>query len=137
MGFLSSLFKGNKGFAAATNALLAEHMLPTLSSDQKDQVRAQISHIFRAGGFPNITDDFIYTQFHSESRVVQLNLVALALNDLGIEPPYKGEFWHEVRNPFRPDIYDSNDIAAVQARLSNQHGVHFQLAREPMHLMDF
>lgn len=137
MGFLSSLFRGNKGFATATNALLAEHMLPTLTEQQKDQVRGQIGYIFRAGGFPNITEDFIYTQFHSQPRVVQLNILALALNDLGLKPPFKGEFWHEVRNPFRPDIYDSKDIAAVQARLSHQHGVHFQLAEDPMHLMDF
>jgi len=137
MGFLSSLLKGNKGLATATNALLAEHMLPKLTEAEKNRVRGQIAHIFRAGGFPNISDDFIYTKFNSQPRAVQLNLVALALNDLGISPPFKGEFWQVVRNPFRPDIYDEGDFAAVQARLHNQHHVHFQLEKEPLHLMRF
>lgn len=136
MGFLKSLFRGTKGFATATNAILAEYMLPTLETDVKDQVRAQITHIFRAGGFPNLTDDFIYTKFNSESRPVQLNLIALALNDLGIQPPFEWESWHEVRNPFRRDIYDDADIEAVQARLSHQHRVHFQLPKESLHIMD-
>lgn len=136
MGFLSSLFKGNKGFAAATNALLAENMLPSLSKADKDNVRLQIAHIFRTGGFPNISDDFIYTQFNSQPRAAQLNLVAMALNELGIEPPFKGESWHEVRNPFLPSAYDASDLAAVQARMSNQHGVHFQLGGDSLHFMD-
>jgi hypothetical protein len=136
MGLLSFLLKGNKGFAAANNALLAEHMLPSLTTQQKQRVQGQILHIYRAGGFPNISEDFVYTDFNSQPRLVQLNLIAMALNDLNIEPPLKGEFWNEVRNPFRPDIYDQRDMEAVQARLSNQHKIHFQVAQGPMNLMD-
>lgn len=128
MGLFSFLFKGNSGFAAATNALLAEYMLSNLTGDQKNKLRAQIAHIFRAGGFPGLSEEFIRTKFNSQPRAVQLNFVALALNDLGINPPFRGEFWHEVKNPFLPNIYDAADLEAVQARLSNQHRVHFQLA---------
>lgn len=136
MGLLSFLFRGNSGFATATNALLAEYMLPNLTSDQKKKVRAQIAHIFRAGGFPGLTDEFIRTHFNSKPRAVQLNFIAIALNDLGINPPFKGEFWHEVRNPFLPNIYDAGDMEAVQARLSNQHRIHFQISPTPMDIME-
>jgi hypothetical protein len=136
MSFFGRIFRGNKGFAASSNALLAEYMLPELSADTKDQMRSQIAHIFRAGGFPNISDDFIYTKFNSSPRQVQLNLIAIALNDLGIEPSLKGEFWHEVRNPFRPDIYDPVEMEAVQARLAHQHKMQFQISSEPLHFMD-
>ena len=134
MGFFATLFKGTKGFSAATNALLAEHMLSEMDEDAKREIRDQIAYIFRAGGFPNITDELIERRFNSASRFVQLNFIALALNDLGIEPSFKGEFWHEVRNPFQPNICDEREIEAVQARLSNQHKIHFQISNEPLNL---
>ncbi len=136
MGLLKSLFRGTKGFSAATNALLAEHVLGTLTVGEKDNVRKQIEHIFRAGGSPNISDDFIFRKFNRETRAVQLNLVAMALNDLGIFPPFEGEFWHEVRNPFRAGIVDSADIEAVQERLLNQHGSNIQIKNGTLQLME-
>lgn len=136
MSFFSSVFRGNKGFAASSNALLAEYMLPDLSADIKNQVRAQIAYIFRAGGFSNISDEYVYTKFNSSPRQIQLNLIAIALNDIGIQPSLKGEFWQEVRNPFRPDIYDRGEMEAVQARLAHQHKIHFQVSKEPLHFMD-
>lgn len=137
MGFISSLFRGTKGFSFATNALLAEHILPSLTPAQKDQVRTQITHILHAGGPGSMSPDFVYRMFNSQARAVQLNVVALALNDLGIDPPFKGEFWHPVRNPFMPGLYNEGDFEAVQARLAHQHGQHFQVGREPLHIMDF
>lgn len=134
MGFFKSLFRGTKGFATATNALLAEHMLPTLDSETKDRLRSQIAHILRAGGRRDLPDDRVNRSFNSRERLVQLNLIAIALNDLGIEPPFRGEFWHEVRNPFLPNIYDEDDLVAVQSRLSHQHGIHFQVAKKSLDL---
>ncbi|WP_425221733.1 hypothetical protein [Pseudomonas sp.] len=136
MGFFSSLFRGTKGFAAATNALLAEHMLPTLTEAQGDDIREQIAYILSAGGGMHMDREQVYIQFNSLPRVMQLNLIALALNDLGVSPPFKGEFWHEVRNPFLPNIYNPSDFEAVQSRLSHQHGIHFHLPVEPIHFMD-
>ena len=131
MGLFSFLFgSGPKRFSVANNALLAEHILPHLTSDMILQLKEQIFYIFRAGGFPNITDEFVVEKFDSSERVVQLNCIAIALNDLGVQPNLENEFWLEVRNPFRADETSYSEFKSVRRRLNLMHKIDIEIKQE-------
>jgi len=136
MGFFTTLFRGTKGFAAATNALLAEVTLPTLGANQRSRLRVQILHVLRSGGMTSRADEQLLEFFNNQPRLVQLNLVAIACADLNIPPIVFGEIWHEVRNPFLPQIYDEADLMAVSHRILNQRRVKITIRTEPIELSE-
>jgi hypothetical protein len=129
MGFLSRLF-GLPSFGGATNALLVELMMPKLSATQRSQLKAQLVTVFRNGGFPNIKPEAAMASLNRAPRIAQLNFLALAMNELGMQPPLKNEFWHEVRNPFDPSIADEKSLWAVSQRLKSTHGVDISVGRD-------
>lgn len=131
MGFLSKLF-GIPLFGGASNALLVELTLPELTASQRAQLKAQYFEIERRSGFPNVTDEAVLDHLNQSTRVAQLNCLALAMDELGYQPPLKNEFWHKVRNPFDPSIADESDLRAVAKRLKSAHGVEISVDSEPL-----
>lgn len=131
MGFLSKLF-GIPSFGDASNALLVELTLPELTASQRAQLKAQYFEIERRSGFPNVTDKAVLDHLNRSTRVAQLNCLALAMDELGYQPPLKNEFWHKVRNPFDPSIADESALWAVAKRLKSAHGVEISVGSEPL-----
>ncbi len=131
MGFLKKLF-GMPSFAGATNALLVELTLPELTASQRAQLKGQLVEVFRRGGFPNTPADVALSDLNRSTRIAQLNFLALAMDELGYQPPLKNEFWHKVRNPFDESLGDESAFLAVAKRLKSTHGVEITISSEPL-----
>jgi hypothetical protein len=131
MGFLSKFF-GMPSFAGATNALLVELTLPKLTASQRAQLKDQLVEVFRRGGFPNTPADVALGDLNRSTRVAQLNFLALAMDELGYQPPLKNEFWHKVRNPFDPTLANESTLTAVANRLKSAHGVEILVGQESL-----
>lgn len=121
MGLLGKLL-GTDKFSAATNALLAEHLISTLSTHQKSELRAYIPVVFSHAGL-SMSEDQALNKFNRDSRFEQLNILAMALNEMGFEPNISGEFWQEVRNPYMPGLDNPSHVEAVRTRLKKSRGV--------------
>ncbi len=118
-----------KDFAAATNALLAEHHLSLRLSETSEypkQLAELLRNVTRATGFPNATDELVFGSFDRRDRFVQLNLIALALDHAGIDPEIPGEKWYPFRNPFLLKRDDSN-IQTVSERIYRQCGIRLEV----------
>jgi hypothetical protein len=66
----------------------------------------------------NRTDiNFELQRISNESRVVQMNFVALACESLGIEPPFRNCVWTSVQNPYDVGrkVTDRHVAAAIDA----------------------
>lgn len=130
--------RSSKGFAVATNALLAEHFLSgRLHSDPsfRQALVVGIHDVLRAGGFPGASDDMVERMFNKETRFVQLNIIALALERMGHLPAISGEIWYAVRNPFIA-VYNLQDVQAVADRVRSKSGVSLLIATSSLCLSD-
>lgn len=131
MGLLSKLF-GIPSFGGATNSLLVELVLPSLTPQQKEQLKTQLVEVFRRGGFPRTPPEVALRDINRSTRITQLNFLALAMNELGYQPPLKNEFWHEIRNPFDAGLADDSAVWSVAKRLKSTHGVEVTIGHEPI-----
>jgi hypothetical protein len=97
MGIIS-LLAGWEQDTAAGNAVLANHLLPYLESDQREGIVSYIVEVFQSDGRHSI--EVIMRFICDESRAAQLNLVAMACASLGIEPKIDdGIGWRRVKQP--------------------------------------
>jgi hypothetical protein len=84
---------------AANNAVLASHLAEHLDGEQKKAIATLIANSilrFRTRGSAEV----ILRELNKNCRVTQMNFIALACNDLGIQPLIKGSDWLSVRNPY-------------------------------------
>lgn len=132
MGLFRKLL-GIPSFSGATNALLVEMVLPTLTDEQRRQIKNKLVSIYRNGGSPRASEESALSSISSSGRIVLLNFIALALNELGYLPPLKNEDWSVVRNPFHDETTESN-LWAVSKRLKSTHGVNVSVG---VGLVDF
>ena len=110
---------------AADNAVQANHLLPRLNEQQKKEIVTHIANkisIFYGGRKPN---EKILRDLSNDCRVTQLNFVALACNDLGIEPPIQdGVGWRSIRNPYAVGGHTKErDISACVRWFAKRYGV--------------
>jgi hypothetical protein len=135
IAIIKRVFPSPGKLSIATNALLAEHVLTMVELVPENpftgRLKNTIVDVWRSGsGFSSMTEESIVERFNSEPRIVQLNFVAMALNELGHEPLLPNEPWHSVVNPFIP-VNDSH-VAAVRRRLQAAHGVDLNIASLPL-----
>ena len=115
MGFLGNLLTGGAGIAGANNAHLAELVILRLSASEKKRVAEKVVEMgMPACGYRKTTEQF-YDFFNDHERLCQLNVIALALSELYLDPNVKGESWMVVRNPFAL----STDISDLQTNASH------------------
>lgn len=86
-------------------------------------------------GFPNMAEAAVVDKFNRHSRFEQLNVLAMALNELGHNPILQGELWHEVRNPFL-SVYERH-IASIYKRIASRHGIVISLPAKPFRMTDW
>lgn len=125
---------------AATNALLAEHLLQfvelvpenTFAAELRDRVIVVWSRI---SGKENLPADRAAHEFNSSERVVQLNVLAVALHSLKHTPMLPAERWCQIRDPFKAP--SEKHIEAVRKRLAAKHGVRIELSKRPLQIVSW
>lgn len=131
MGFFGNMLSGGAGIAGANNAHLAELAIQKLSQADKKRLAMRIVDITIASGFQNMTNDQVFGMFNSKERISQLNLIALACAELGIQPPAAGESWMSVRNPFLLAT-DAKDLETNAGHFRRKHGLSVKVGTAPI-----
>jgi hypothetical protein len=119
-------------FNGATNALLVELTIPTLTESQRTQLKIRVVEVFRTRVASDRSTDVALADLNQATRVAQLNLLALAMKELGYNPPLKKEVLQKVQDPFDPNHADENAMRAVARRLKWKHGVEIWIGPEPI-----
>jgi hypothetical protein len=131
VGLISRLF-GLPSFAGSTNALLVELTLPALSDQQRSELKVRAVEVFRKIGSPDMSAEAALADLNHASRITQLNILALAMKELGYKPILSTERLRKVRDPFSPDLVDEHTLRAVARRLKWAHGVEAHIGEEPI-----
>jgi len=129
MGFLSR-FLDMPSFNGATNALLVELALPEFTESQRSQLKGRVVELFRTHRSSNGSGDTALTELNQTPRIFQLNMLAIAMKDLGYPLPFKKEKIQKIRDPFDPSHADEYAMRAVARRLKWQYGVEVWIAEE-------
>ena len=129
MGFLSRLLD-MPSFNGATNALLVELALPELTESQRAQLKSRVLEVFRTHRSSNGSAEVSLVELNTTPRFFQLNILALAMKDLGYPTPFKKEKLQKVKNPFDPRHADEHAMRAVARRLKWHYGVEVWIAEE-------
>jgi hypothetical protein len=127
MGLLSRLLD-MPSFNGATNALLVELALPELTESQRSQLKGRVLDLYKTHKASNGPTDVILAELNQTPRFFQLNMVALAMKDLGYPPPFKKEKIQKIKNPFDPRHADEHAMRAVARRLKWHYGVEVWIA---------
>jgi len=129
MGLLGRIF-GIPSFAGSTNALLVELTLPTLTDAQRAQLKVRAIQFLQNIGSPGMSPETALADLNQASRMTQLNLLALAMKELGYKPALSSERLRTVRDPFAHDLVNEHALRAVARRLKWKYGVEASLSHE-------
>jgi hypothetical protein len=119
-------------FKGATNALLVELTIPELTETQRTQLKNRVVELIQTHRSPDRTPEAILVELNQTPRIFQLNVLALAMKELGHPPPLKKEKLQKVEDPFDPRHADEHALRAVARRLKWHYGVEVWLAEEPI-----
>lgn len=121
MGFFGSLVGWDQS-NGAVNAVLASYLIEKTDSSTRKRIAQEVVNII--GSVQRRSPNLILQDISKQSRVVQMNFIALACDNLYIEPPVRNNVWSRVENPYRVgnDI-DENRISAAVHAIQNQDGV--------------
>ena len=131
MSFFSRLF-GMPSFAGSTNALLVELTLPILTDPQRAELKTRVIEILQNTGSLGTSSETALATLNQASRVTQLNLLAIAMKELGYRPAFSTERLRKIKDPFAPDLVDEHALRAVARRLKWAHGVEPHIGEEPI-----
>ena len=131
MGFLSRLLN-MPSFKGATNALLVELAIPELTDAQRTQLKGRVVDLFKTHRSSDGTPEAVLVELNQVPRIFQLNVLALAMKDLGHPLPIKKEKWQKVEDPFDPSHADEHALRAVARRLKWNYGIEVWIAEEPI-----
>lgn len=129
MGFLSRLLD-IPSFNGATNALLVELALPELTESQRSQLKGRVLELYRTHKTSDGSTEVMLLELNQTPRIFQLNMLALAMKDLGYPLPFKKEKIQKIKNPFDPSHADEYAMRAVARRLKWHYGVDVWIAEE-------
>lgn len=123
---------GLPSFAGSTNALLVELMLPTLTDAQRAELKKRAIEFLQNTGSAGTSPEAALAVLNQASRITQLNLLALAMKELGYKPPLSTERFKRVRDPFAIDLVDERTLRAVARRLKWAHGIDPVIGKDPL-----
>jgi hypothetical protein len=129
MGILSRLFN-MPSFNGATNALLVELALPELTEAQRSQLKGRAIDLYKAYRSSDGPPEAVLVELNQMPRIFQLNVLALAMKDLGHQLPLKKERFKKITDPFDPSHADEYALRAVARRLKWHYGVEVWIAEE-------
>lgn len=130
----------SQDYLAALNAVLVEHDLGLIEIVPENPTAAELKDgviaALRAGQRGRFDEEFWVNKFNHADRLVQLNVVALAFNELGEKPMLQGEDWQPVRNPFvLRDI--AGKISKATRAIERRHGRVVQIRASKLALQDW
>jgi len=131
MSFFRRLF-GMPSFAGSTNALLVELTLPALSDPQRAELKTRVLEFLQNTGPLGTSLETALVQLNEASRMTQLNLLAIAMKELGYKPVLSTERFRKIKDPFAHDLVDEHALRAVARRLKWAHGVEPHVEAEPI-----
>ncbi|MDH5669836.1 MAG: hypothetical protein OEY86_17695 [Nitrospira sp.] len=131
MGFFSRLF-GMPSFAGSTNVLLVELTLPELSDAQRAELKTRVLEFLQNTGPLGTSLETALVRLNEASRMTQLNLLAIAMKELGYKPVLSTERFRKIKDPFAHDLVDEHALRAVARRLKWAHGVEPNIEAEPI-----
>ena len=117
MGILGSLFGWDQSMGAM-NAVLASYLIEKANRAERQRIAKEVANIissvqrklFVNGHAPDGTLEAI----SKESRVIQMNFIALACDNLGIAPPVPNRTWARLKNPYQMEYQvDAERISAA------------------------
>jgi hypothetical protein len=116
MGIFGSLFNSSNTMAAI-NAVMANHVLEHTSQTQRKHIASEVVKIISSVQKRDRLR--IIEDLNDRDRVTQLNFVALACDNLGINAPFKKCDWTRIKNPFAtardmPEIMIDSAIVAIK-----------------------
>lgn len=126
MGLLGRIL-GIPSFAGSTNALLVELTLPTLTDLQRAELKVRAIQFVQNISSPTVPTETALVGLNQASRMTQLNVLALAMKELGYKPALASERLRRVQNPFAPDLVNEQALRAVARRLKWKYGVEASL----------
>lgn len=129
MSLLVRIF-GIPSFAGSTNALLVELTLPTLTDLQRAELKARAIQFFQNISPSGMSPETALAGLNQASRMTQLNVLALAMKELGYKPALSSERLRKVQDPFAPDLVNEQALRAVARRLKWKYGVEASLSVE-------
>lgn len=122
------------------NALVAEHSLSLIELTPENptakQLKEAVVKTYRVSGFPNYSEDAVAKSFNALSRIEQLNLLAMAFNEMGLQPILRKERWMPVKDPF-VDKIDDKLVESVTKRLSDKHAAPIGLSQGRFAIKDW
>jgi hypothetical protein len=131
MGLLDLVFPGKTKMEVAANIVNANYNLNNLPPEiNKKALHDVIQKLHQ--GFNQETPEDAYAMFLGEPRIIQLNILSLAYQNINIAPLLNGEYWRWVKNPFLPTIYDDSILEAVTSRMKKQYGMNLQIPSTPI-----
>jgi hypothetical protein len=113
MGFFGSLIGWDQAMGA-TNAVLANHLLMQANSAQLRAIASEVGRIVLSVR-PSQQVEALLGELNKSDRVAQMNFVALACDNLGIEPTIRNNVWTRVKNPYL--IGTQVDVSRINAAL--------------------
>lgn len=117
-------------FEGATNALLVELALPTLTDSQRAELKTCVIEVFQKKSASELSQEAALLGLNQASRLTQLNFLALAMDELGFDTPLKKEILFKVPDPFDPKLADEHTLRAVARRLKWKHGIEVGMGEE-------
>lgn len=129
MGLLGRIL-GIPSFAGSTNALLVELTLPTLTDPQRAELKLRAIQFLQNISSPGMSPETALADLNQASRMTQLNVLALAMRELGYKPALSSERLRKVQDPFASDLVNEQALRAVARRLKWKYGVEASLSVE-------
>ena len=112
MGILGSLFGWDQSMGAM-NAVLSSHLIENANRAERQKIAKEVANIISSVQRGQALD-VILEAISKKSRVVQMNFIALACDNLGIAPPVPKRAWARLKNPYQADYQvDAERISAA------------------------
>ena len=130
----------SQAYLAARNALLTEYDLGYIvlapSNPFAERLKDKILSVFNAGSPTRLDTEWWVKTFNYSHRVVQLNFVAMGLNELGFPPMLEGETWSPVPNPLVVRNIEGK-LAKAGRKIQRRHGIVVRLSTSRLSLEDW
>lgn len=122
MGFFGSLIGWDQSMGAM-NAVLGSYLIEKSDRAERKKIAQEIINILssvRRRQSPEV----LLEELSRESRVVQMNFIALACDNLGINPPVPNNVWTRVKNPYQiGQSVDADRISLAIEAIEKQDGI--------------
>lgn len=102
----------------AHNAVLANHLVENASMELRKKIVQQLVFIQHNVTGRRVEDaNLIIAELSQQTRIVQMNFIALACNSLGVSPALKGLYFESIQNPYRSD--NESSLARIDTALDD------------------